>query len=53
MFGNLKIPMEIEETVIKCIKSHKYNGYGPSVGKVYFGCLKKSKKKDKIRNGSL
>lgn len=32
VFGNLKIPMEIEETVIKCIKSHKYNGYGPSVG---------------------
>lgn len=32
VFGNLKIPKEIEESVINCIKSHKVNGYGPSVG---------------------
>ena len=33
MFGNLKIPLEIEESVINSIKAHKYNGYGPSTGK--------------------
>ena len=32
MFGNLKIPIEIEESVINSIKAHKYNGYGPSTG---------------------
>ncbi|XP_053402805.1 tyrosine aminotransferase-like [Mercenaria mercenaria] len=32
VFGNLKVPEEIETSVIKSIRQHKYNGYGPSTG---------------------
>ncbi|XP_060552086.1 tyrosine aminotransferase-like isoform X2 [Ruditapes philippinarum] len=32
VFGNLKVPEEVETSVIKSIKQHKYNGYGPSTG---------------------
>lgn len=32
VFGNLPIPEEIDEAVIDKIRSHKYNGYNPSIG---------------------
>lgn len=32
VFGNLKIPQEMEEAVVHSIKQHKFNGYGPSTG---------------------
>lgn len=32
VFGNLKVPEEIETFVIKSIRQRKYNGYGPSTG---------------------
>lgn len=32
VFGNLKIPQEMEEAVIHSVKQHKFNGYGPSTG---------------------
>ena len=35
VFGNLKIPLEIEESVIHSVKQHKFNGYGPSIGKSF------------------
>ena len=33
VFGNLKVPDVVENVVIKSLKQHKYNGYGPSVGR--------------------
>ncbi|XP_078689942.1 tyrosine aminotransferase-like isoform X3 [Branchiostoma floridae x Branchiostoma belcheri] len=32
VFGNLEPPREIEEAVIDCIHTRKYNGYAPSIG---------------------
>ncbi|KAL4234597.1 hypothetical protein ACF0H5_006238 [Mactra antiquata] len=32
VFGNLRVPDQIETSVIKSLKQHKYNGYGPSTG---------------------
>ncbi|XP_052816861.1 tyrosine aminotransferase-like isoform X2 [Mya arenaria] len=32
VFGNLVVPEEVENAVVKSIKQRKYNGYGPSTG---------------------
>ena len=32
VFGNLPVPEEMDDAVIDKIRSHKYNGYNPSIG---------------------
>ena len=33
VFGNLPVPEEMDDAVIDKIRSHKYNGYNPSIGR--------------------